>query len=230
MSELQALDLSRTHVRGQRAINALDGVSLTVPPGAFVTVSGPSGSGKSTLLQLLGLLDTPTGGSVLLDGTDCASLSDDDRARIRRTLLGFVFQSFHLLAGLSAWENVALPRLLDGVPLRAVRPRARELLDEVGLADRADHTPHELSGGEQQRVAIARALVAEPRIVFADEPTGALDQTTSAGVIDLLLQVTVRRGRSLVLVTHDPAIAATAGATRLLLLDGRPVASPGVSA
>lgn len=224
MTELQAIDVGRVHTRGDQQVTALDAVSLVVQPGALVTVSGPSGSGKSTLLQLLALLDQPSTGVVSLDGVDAASLTDDQRAACRRRTFGFVFQSFHLLAGLSAWENVAVTRLLDGAALRSVRPQAMDLLAEVGLADRAEHAPHELSGGEQQRVAIARALVGEPQIVFADEPTGALDQTTSEQVIELLLRLTVERGRSLVLVTHDPALAGLPGAQRIRLRDGRRVA------
>ncbi len=226
MTELTAAHLTRIHHRGGQDLRALDDVSLTIAPGSFTVVTGASGSGKSTLLHLLGLLDRPTSGSVLLDGADTAALSDDDQARLRRTTFGFVFQSFHLLTGLTAGENVALPRLIDGSPLRTVRRRAEELLAEVGLADRIDHRPDELSGGEQQRVAIARALVADPSIVFADEPTGALDQASSARVVDLLRRLVVGRGRSLVLVTHNAAIAATPGADRIGLRDGQREQSP----
>lgn len=223
MHELRASHLTRVHRRGGQEVRALDDVSLTIRPGAFVTVTGPSGSGKSTLLQLLGLLDRPTEGSVLLEGADTAAYDDQQRARCRRTVFGFVFQSFQLLAGLSAWENVAMPRLLDGTPLRASRARAVELLDAAGLADRVEHRPDELSGGEQQRVAIARALVADPPVVLADEPTGALDQATSLEVTDLLRRLTVDCGRSLVLVTHNPVVASTPGATQVQLRDGHVV-------
>lgn len=205
---------------------ALDGVSLTIAAGELVTITGPSGSGKSTLLHLLGLIDRPTGGTLRLDGADTAELSDDQRAEIRRRLFGFVFQSFLLLPGLAAWENVALTELLDGNSLRTQRTRALQLLDEVGLADRWDHPPHELSGGEQQRVAIARALMADPAAVFADEPTGALDQSNSAAVMSVLRELTVDRGRSLIVVTHDPTVASHADARIVELRDGRVTDEP----
>ena len=223
MTTIRAENLRRVHRRGTTDVAALDDVSLTVGAGQFVTITGPSGSGKSTLLHLLGLIDRPTSGTLRVDGTDTSTLSDDRRSAIRRRTFGFVFQSFLLLPGLAAWENVALTELLDGKPLRTQRPRALELLDEVGLADRWDHPPHELSGGEQQRVAIARALMADPEVVFADEPTGALDQASSASVLAVLRQLTIDRGRSLVVVTHEPAIAACADAIVVHLRDGRVV-------
>ncbi len=221
MRSLHGENLRRVHRRGSREVVALDDVTLTVGPGQFVTIAGPSGSGKSTLLQLLGLIDQPSSGTVRLGGTDTAELTDDERSELRRRAFGFVFQSFLLLPGLSAWENVALPELLDGRSLRSCRARALELLDEVGLADRWDHPPHELSGGEQQRVAIARALVGDPQVVFADEPTGALDQASSENVIAVLRRLTVERGSSLVVVTHDLGIASHADATVVTLRDGR---------
>lgn len=221
MTRIEAAHLRRVHRRGPNEVAALDDVSLDVHPGEFITISGPSGSGKSTLLQVLGLIDRPTSGTLLIDGSDTSGFSDDARARCRRTTFGFVFQSFLLLPGLSAWENVAIPELLDGRSLRSVQVRARSLLDDVGLADRHDHAPGELSGGEQQRVAIARALIADPSVVFADEPTGALDRASSGMVLSLLRSLTVERGRSLVVVTHDPTIAASPGATRVELQDGR---------
>ena len=230
MNILRAENLRRVHIRGTSEVRALDGVSIEIATGSFTTITGPSGSGKSTLLQVLGLLDAPTSGTLTLGGQDAGEMSDDDRARIRRTTFGFVFQSFHLLPGLSAWENVAVPRMLDGVTLRAARSDAVGLLSEVGLGERADHRPHEMSGGEQQRVAIARALIASPAIVFADEPTGALDQTSSAMVIDLLHRLTVGCGRSLVLVTHDPAIAVSHAARQVRLRDGRPEQLDGADA
>ena len=220
MTELQVVDVRRFHQQGRTEVRSVDGVSLTIPAGSFFTVTGPSGSGKSTLLQLLGLLDVPTSGRVLLDGADVTLLDDDARAQLRRTAFGFVFQSFHLLPGLTAWENVALPRMLDGKRLRDVREKAQLLLAEVGLEQRAEHRPDALSGGEQQRVAIARALVADPQVVLADEPTGALDQDSSAMVIELLERLTVGFGRSLVLVTHDPALAKR-GAKQVRLRDGK---------
>ena len=221
MIEIRAEQLRRVHHRGTKEIVALSDVSLTIEPGEFVTISGPSGSGKSTLLHLLGLIDRPTSGRLVIDNVDTDDLSDDQRAERRRRTFGFVFQSFLLLPGLAAWENVALTELLDGKPLRSQRDRALQLLGEVGLADRWDHPPHELSGGEQQRVAVARALMADPAVVFADEPTGALDQANSASVLELLHELTVDRGRSLVVVTHDPNVAALSGATAIRLSDGR---------
>lgn len=218
---LHATNLRRVHQRGTHDIVALDDVSLDIGPGEFLTVTGPSGSGKSTLLHLLGLIDSPTDGTLRIDDVDTATMSDDERSEFRRRAFGFVFQAFLLLPGLAAWENVAIAELLDGQPLRTQRARALALLDEVGLADRWDHPPHELSGGEQQRVAIARSLMPDPQVVFADEPTGALDQANSANILSLLQEVTVGRGRSLVVVTHEPAIANSAGARVLNLRDGR---------
>jgi ABC-type lipoprotein export system ATPase subunit len=220
MGDLQFERVGRKHVRGSHEIASLDDVSMTIPKGSFVTISGPSGSGKSTMLQLLGLLDRPTSGRILLDGNDISVLSEDARAILRRTIFGFVFQSFQLMPGLTAWENVAMPLLLDGKKLRSVRTRAESLLTDVGLIDRSEHRPSDLSGGEQQRVAIARALMADPAIVLADEPTGALDQSTSRTVIELLERLTVAQGRSLILVTHDPGIASRAGARQIRLRDG----------
>lgn len=224
--EIRAEQLRRVHQRGAGEVVALDDVSLTINAGEFVTITGPSGSGKSTLLHLLGLIDRPTSGTLTLDGNDVGQLSDDQRAQRRRRTFGFVFQSFLLLPGLAAWENVALTELLDGKRLRSRRDRALQLLDEVGLADRWDHPPHELSGGEQQRVAVARALMADPAVVFADEPTGALDRANSANVIELLRNLTVDRGRSLVLVTHDPTVVLRSHDTVVHLTDGRIADAP----
>lgn len=221
MVEIEAKHLRRVHRRGTREVVALDDVSLTVTAGADITIVGSSGSGKSTLLQLLGLIDRPTSGTVRLDGTDTGAMTDDERSLVRRRTFGFVFQSFLLLPGLSAWENVALAELLEGHRLRAHRDRALSLLDEVGLADRSDHAPHELSGGEQQRVAVARALMADPAVVFADEPTGALDQATSSRMVRLLRSLTVERGRSLVMVTHEEHLAVRSDTRVVRLTDGR---------
>jgi putative ABC transport system ATP-binding protein len=220
MGDLQFENVSRKHVRSTHEVRSLNDVSLDIPSGSYVTITGSSGSGKSTMLQLLGLLDQPTSGQVLLDGRPTSLMSDDDRAILRRTTFGFVFQSFQLMPGLSAWENVALPMMLDGKKLRSTRAQAETLLAEVGLVDRSEHRPSDLSGGEQQRVAIARALMVGPQVVLADEPTGALDQLTSETVIQLLERLTVHVGRTLVLVTHDSEIAGRHGARRIGLRDG----------
>jgi putative ABC transport system ATP-binding protein len=221
MGDLRFENVSRKHVRATHEVLSLNDVSLEIPGGSYVTITGPSGSGKSTMLQLLGLLDQPTSGQVLVDGRPTSTISDDERAVRRRTTFGFVFQSFQLMPGLNAWENVALPMMLDGKKLRSLRERAETLLAEVGLVDRREHRPADLSGGEQQRIALARALMVGPQVVLADEPTGALDRSTSGAVIELLERLTVRAGRTLILVTHDPGIANRPGARRVGLRDGK---------
>ena len=219
MALLEATDLKKTYRRGEQTVEALRGVSVRVDRGELVSIMGPSGSGKSTLLHLVGGLDRPSAGSVRLDGQALESYSDGALSRFRRTRLGFVFQFFNLLPNLSALENVALPLLLDGASLGTVAPKARELLAQVGLEQRTDHRPAQLSGGEMQRVAIARALVGDPLLVLADEPTGNLD--SKAGVAGLeLLQKTVReRGQTLIMVTHDPNAAAY-GTRQIRVQDG----------
>jgi putative ABC transport system ATP-binding protein len=189
-------------------VTILDGVTLDVPAGQFVAVTGPSGSGKSTLLGLLAGLDRPTAGSIRVDGVELSSLDEDALARLRLAKIGYVFQSFHLIPTLTALENVAIPLELAGVP-DAVG-RAGALLEEVGLKTRVAHYPAELSGGEQQRVALARAVANHPGLVLADEPTGNLDSATGAQIVDLLVGLHRRHGATLVLVTHDPALAAHA--------------------
>ncbi len=186
-------------------LTILHDINLALPEGESMAVVGVSGSGKSTLLGLMAGLDVATSGRVLLDGNDLGSLDEDGRARLRNHRVGFVFQSFQLLPGLNALENVMLPLELAGS--KEPREEARERLTEVGLAERIHHYPSQLSGGEQQRVAIARAFAGEPRILFADEPTGNLDQKTAGQIIDLLFRLNHERGTTLVLVTHDPAIA-----------------------
>ena len=222
---IEVRGLVKEYHRGAQAVRALSGVELEVNRGEFVSVMGPSGSGKSTLLHLLGGLDTPTAGSVNVDGQDLAVLDDDALTAFRRKRLGFVFQFFNLLPTLSAWENVALPRLLDGARLGALRAGAVGLLERVGLADRVDHRPGELSGGQLQRVAIARALMADPVLVLADEPTGNLDSETGQEILDLLRRCTTEEHRTLVMVTHDPAAAAV-GDRIVRLVDGRVAAQP----
>ena len=215
--------VSREYRRGRDGgtrVVALDGVSLSVDPGTFLAVTGPSGSGKSTLLHLLGALDTPSSGRVLLAGTDTAAVSERRRTRLRLDHVGVVFQRFHLLPSLSARSNVALPLLERGVPKRRRHERAEALLSRVGLGDRVDHRPGELSGGEQQRVAVARALVNDPDLLVADEPTGELDSETGRVVLDLLEEVA--EDRAVVVASHDPAVGERAD-RHLALLDGRRV-------
>jgi len=218
MIELRGV--SKTVPSGAGSLTILHPLDLTIDAGRVVAITGPSGSGKSTLLGLLAGLDAPSSGSVILDGVDITALDEDSLARLRGTRIGFVFQFFHLLPSLTALENVLVPMEIAGVPKAAAR--AKSLLDEVGLQDRGHHYPSQLSGGEQQRVAIARALANNPPIVLADEPTGNLDSATGHSVIELLLAVNRTRKTTLVLVTHDPELAAVADVA-IALRDGRVV-------
>ena len=206
---LELRDVRRVHGQGPTAVHALRGVSLSVEPGALVAVMGPSGSGKSTLLALAGGLDTPTGGEVVVEGTALSTLDRKQLARLRRRSVGYVFQDFNLIPALTAAENVALPRELDGVPRRRARAEAVAALEELEVADVADRFPDDMSGGQQQRVAIARALVGERRLVLADEPTGALDSETGESVLRRL-RARVEAGAAGVLVTHEARYAAWA--------------------
>ena len=212
--------LTKTYRSGGRELTVLNDISFAVEPGGFVAVVGPSGSGKTTLLGLLAGLDRPTAGTVHLDGPISRALDDDALARLRGEKVGFVFQSFQLIPTLTARENVQVPLELRG---EAAAERATELLERVGLADRADHYPAQLSGGEQQRVALARAFSTRPKVLFADEPTGNLDARTGAGIIDLMVELNRDLGTTLVLVTHDLDLAARARRT-IRLADGRIVA------
>jgi putative ABC transport system ATP-binding protein len=214
---LVARELTKTYRSGGRALTVLRDVSFTIPAGTLVAVVGPSGSGKTTLLGLLAGLDTPSSGSVLLDGTDLGALDEDARARLRGEKVGFVFQSFQLIPTLTAAENVAVPLELRGD--RGAAQRARELLGRVGLADRGHHFPAQLSGGEQQRVAIARAFANTPRVLFADEPTGNLDSATGMRIVELLETLNRESGTTIVMVTHESALAARA-ARVIRLSDG----------
>jgi putative ABC transport system ATP-binding protein len=209
--------LTKTYRSGGRELTVLNDISFAVEPGGFVAVVGPSGSGKTTLLGLLAGLDRPTSGTVHLDGADLTTLDGDALARLRGGKVGFVFQSFQLIPTLTARENVQVPLELRG---EAAAERATELLERVGLADRADHYPAQLSGGEQQRVALARAFSTRPKVLFADEPTGNLDARTGAGIIDLMTELNRDLGTTLVLVTHDLDLAAHARRT-IRLADGR---------
>jgi putative ABC transport system ATP-binding protein len=212
--------LTKTYRSGGRELTVLNDISFGVEPGGYVAVVGPSGSGKTTLLGLLAGLDRPTSGTVHLDGADLTTLDGDALARLRGGKIGFVFQSFQLIPTLTARENVQVPLELRG---EAAGERAADLLARVGLADRADHYPAQLSGGEQQRVALARAFSTRPKVLFADEPTGNLDAGTGAGIIDLMTELNRDLGTTLVLVTHDLDLAARARRT-IRLADGRIVA------
>jgi putative ABC transport system ATP-binding protein len=215
---IELRQLTRRLPSGDRELTILDRIDLAIHAGEFVAILGPSGSGKSTLLALMAGLDRPTAGEVRIDGAPIQALSEDALALLRRRKIGFVFQSFQLLGNLTARENVLLPIELIGLP--DPRSRAGELLAAVGLADRGHHYPSQLSGGEQQRVALARAFAARPPILLADEPTGNLDGATGRRVLELLTELRRREGTTLVLVTHDPAVAALAD--RLIhLRDGR---------
>ena len=222
MSILRTEQLEKTFATGgaDAVVAAVRGVNLEVAAGSFVAVTGASGCGKSTLLHMLGGITRPTAGRVLLEGIDLATLGDDDLAAVRRRRIGFVFQRYNLLPELSLLEKVALPLVLDGVAAARCDAAARESLDAVGMAHRALHRPDSLSGGEQQRGAIARALVTAPAIVLADEPTGALDSTNSARVVELLQRLVADRQQTVILVTHDPAVAAAAGRV-VRMRDGR---------
>ena len=219
-SILKCDSLTQTYLSGGRELTVLKDISFDITPGEFVAILGPSGSGKSTLLGLLAGLDRPRGGRVVLDGQDLSSLNEDARARLRREKIGFVFQSFHLVPTLTARENVQVPLELRG---EDGRQRAGDLLDRVGLGDRGHHYPTQLSSGEQQRVAVARAFSNRPRILFADEPTGNLDAATGTVVIDLMAELNRESGTTLMLVTHDPALASRARRV-IRLADGRLVA------
>jgi len=220
---IELRDVSKTVQSGDHPLTILHSLDYSIASGEFVAVVGPSGSGKSTLLGLLAGLDAPSTGHILVDGIDITSLSEDGLAKLRGEKIGFVFQFFHLVPSLTAVENIAVP--MEIVGRRDAMARARQLIAEVGLADRAHHYPSQLSGGEQQRIAIARALANDPPIVLADEPTGNLDSGTGRIILDLLLNVRRTRKATLVLVTHDQDLAALAD-TRLTLRDGRKVELP----
>jgi putative ABC transport system ATP-binding protein len=205
---IQMINVSKVVASGSEQIAILKQVDLEIPRGQFVSVIGPSGSGKSTLLSLVAGLDAPTTGSILIEGRDITTMSEDDLATLRGEKIGFIFQSFHLIPSLTAYENILVPMEIMG--LSGAVARARALIDEVGLQDRGHHYPSQLSGGEQQRVAIARAFANDPPILLADEPTGNLDSRNGAHIFDLLLRLNRDRSTTLLLVTHDHALAASA--------------------
>jgi putative ABC transport system ATP-binding protein len=216
---IQLDDICKVYQMGEIEVHALCDASLDIDAGEMLAIMGPSGSGKSTLMNMLGCLDQPTRGTYLLDGRDVSHLDDDQLAGIRNSKIGFVFQTFNLLARTSALDNVMLPLVYAGLPVSERRKRALQALEIVGLAHRVSHTPNELSGGQQQRVAIARALVNDPSIILADEPTGNLDSKSGAEVMGVLQGLNRERGITVVLVTHDPTIAQHTG--RILhLYDG----------
>lgn len=220
MSILQTENLTKVYGKNETAVVALDHVNLTIREGEFVAVMGPSGCGKSTLMHLLGGLDRPSEGRVILDGTPIAEMDDDRLTQLRRQKIGFIFQFFNLIPVLTAVENAALPVTLDGVNPAEARDKAKAWLDRFNLSDRLNNRPDQLSGGQQQRVAIARALVSEPALILADEPTGNLDTRAGDEIAGLLRDVSKTYGRTVVMVTHDPRIAAYADRI-IFLKDGK---------
>ena len=218
---IELKDLSRHFLVGEQLVKALDSVSLAIGDGEYASIMGPSGSGKSTLLNVIGLLDRPTGGQYLLDGRETTSLDDDELAHVRARKIGFIFQSFHLVPRLTAFENVELPMVLASMPPAERRRRAEAVLASLNLMDRAHHRPDQLSGGQRQRVAIARAMVMEPTVVLADEPTGNLDHVSGADVLAALESLNAR-GITLLVVTHDDEVAARAR-RHVRMRDGRVV-------
>jgi len=203
---IQLSNIRKVYTRGHEELVILKNISLSVAQGDFVAIVGPSGSGKSTLMNMIGLLDVPTSGSYILDGVATENMSDNRLAELRNRKIGFIFQQFNLLPRLTALENVELPMIYAGVPKRERRERAQQMLEYLGMGERANHKPSELSGGQQQRVAIARALAISPSLLLADEPTGALDSRTGAEVLELMIELN-EKGNTIVLITHDLNIA-----------------------
>jgi len=221
---LELKDIVKTYTSGNTTFNALDGVSICIHQGEFVSITGPSGSGKSTLMHIVGLLDNPTDGKVLLEGQDISHLNEEELAKTRNVTLGFVFQQFNLLPKTSSVENVSLPLLYSDVPKPERLPKAIEMLNKVGLGDKLKNTPAQLSGGQQQRVAIARALINNPKIIMADEPTGNLDSKSGKEIIALFHQLH-NEGHTIILVTHDMYLAKQA--QRIIIIkDGKVTSNP----
>lgn len=220
---IETMNLVKEYQQGGRPIRVLDGVSLTVEKGEFMAIMGPSGSGKSTLLNMIGALDRPTSGSVLISGVDISTLGDGELAELRNREIGFIFQFFNLIPRMDALGNVSLPLAIAGVPSRERRERSAKVLEMVGLGGRMDHKPSELSGGEQQRVAIARALINDPSVLLCDEVTGNLDSKTGDEIMRLLRSLNIQQKKTFIVVTHDPVVAQST--ERLVhLQDGRIVA------
>lgn len=217
---LELRDVVKTYISGNTQFNALNGVSLQIRKGEFVSITGPSGSGKSTLMHIIGLLDNPTSGQVLLEGQDISHLNENEMAKVRNVALGFVFQQFNLLPKTSSLENAMLPLLYSDVPKPAREGLAIEMLTKVGLDQKLKNTPAQLSGGQQQRVAIARALINDPKIILADEPTGNLDSKSGTEVMKLFHHLHEKEGRTIVLVTHDPELAQQANRV-IIIKDGK---------
>jgi putative ABC transport system ATP-binding protein len=217
---LEMTRVTKTYRVGGQTLRALDEIDVKLIGGEFVSVVGPSGAGKSTLLHLLGALDRPDSGSIRFQGNEISNLNDEKQSEFRRHSVGFVFQFFNLLPTMTAWENVAVPKLLDGARMSKAKSRALDLLQLVGLAERAEHRPSELSGGQMQRVAVARALMMDPPLILADEPTGNLDTKTGASIMALLTDIAHQDGRSVVMVTHN--LEAASSTDRVITLtDGR---------
>jgi len=217
---LEMTHVKKTYQVGGQTVRALDSIDLTLHGGEFVSIVGPSGAGKSTLLHMLGALDRPDAGSIRFQGNEIGNLNDEKQSEFRRHSVGFVFQFFNLLPTMTAWENVAVPKLLDGARMSKVKSHALDLLALVGLAERAEHRPSELSGGQMQRVAVARALMMNPPLILADEPTGNLDTKTGAAIMALLTDIAHQDGRSVVMVTHN--LDAAQSTDRVITLtDGR---------
>ena len=217
---LTAKALTKSYTMGNRSIEVLRGVDIEVARGGFLALRGASGAGKSTLLHLIGGLDSPNSGEILFDGRDIAKFSESELTHFRNRRVGFIFQAYHLLPELTALENVCLPARIGRVPSAAAETRAAELLQQVGLKDRIEHKPYELSGGEQQRVAIARSLIVRPEMILADEPTGNLDSRTGMEIIELLKNLCVQTNATLMIATHDAKVAAAAKQV-IELADGR---------
>jgi putative ABC transport system ATP-binding protein len=217
---VKVVDVRKTYKLGQNSVTALKSINIELQKGEFVAFMGPSGSGKTTLLNLIGVLDKPTSGKIYVNNIDLTTLRETELTKLRRSTIGFIFQFYNLIPVLSAFENVELPMLIAGVPTKTRQERAKQLLEMVGLGNRINHRPDELSGGEQQRVAIARALANRPTIVLADEPTGDLDSKTGKEVVKVLRDLSSQEGTTVIVVTHDPSVAALA--TKVFeMLDGQ---------